>query len=151
MKLSMCLQHPEKLLSFLTWAVSTALKSDSQQMTKIRESSPHLAYSSEESLLEESLASKLLRWLTASVILGKLTRKSKVSKISQAKTLQSLMDNVEKGCEGTSESRSDCEEILATAIYYLQQSLGVYCRVIPSVVLALSLLLFWNGARYAGT
>lgn len=138
-------QNQGTLSSFLTWAVSTALKSDSGQMCELGESHLHLRGMSEDAPFEESLTSKLLRWLVASVILGKLSRKiddpgSKLSKRSY-KTLQSLLEDFEKGCEGINTSRFDCEEILASAIFYLQQLLGVNCRVIPSVISALSILL----------
>ena len=108
---------------------------------------------SEDALVEESLTSKLLRWLVASVILGKLSAKlddsTPISKGSHT-TLLSLLEKVEKGCEGINKSRFVCEKILAAAIVHLQQNLGKHCRVLPSVVSALSLLVISDVSKCAG-
>ncbi|KAJ0045378.1 hypothetical protein Pint_04163 [Pistacia integerrima] len=135
-----------ELSSFLMWAISSAVKSSSGQMHQLGKFRQHFASMPEEAPYEESLISKLLRWLIASVILGKLSWKhddfnSKISKKSH-KTLHSLLESVEKGCEGVNKSRLECEEILAAAIFYLQQLLGVHCTVLSSVMSALSLLLY---------
>ncbi|KAK9212651.1 hypothetical protein WN943_002033 [Citrus x changshan-huyou] len=134
-----------KLSSFLTWAISTALKSDSGQMYKLRESHLHLRNMLEDAPFEESLTSKLLRWPFASVILGKLFGKldipgSKLSK-SSYETLNSLFQDFGNKCVENNKSRFDCKEILAAAIFYLQQLLGLCCGGLPSVISALSLLL----------
>lgn len=138
-------QNQGKLSNFLIWAISTALKSDSKQTYELGQSYHHLENMSKDAPVEESLISKLLRWLTASVILGKLSWKfddpsSKLSKRSN-ETLQSLLEDFERGREGLKKVKFDCEEILAASIFYLQQLLGVRCRVLSSVVSALSLLL----------
>ncbi|KAK2639656.1 hypothetical protein Ddye_027451 [Dipteronia dyeriana] len=132
--------NKEKLSCFLTWAVSTALKSDFGQLNQLREPHIHFTMISEDALVEESLTSKLLRWLVASVILGKLSEKLDDSKRPHT-TLLSLLENVEKGCRGINKSRFDCGNILAAAVVHLQQNLGMHCRVLPSVVSALFLLI----------
>lgn len=95
--------------------------------------------------LEENLLSKLLRWLTASVILGRLSWKlsnlnSTCSLRLEPNTLQSLMDCDEKGLGNQKDI--GCEEILAASIVYLQQLLSTKWKLLPSVVSALCLLLF---------
>ncbi|KAH9651652.1 hypothetical protein KPL70_026836 [Citrus sinensis] len=144
-----------KLSSFLTWAISTALKSDSGQMYKLRESHLHLRNMLEDAPFEESLTSKLLRWPFASVILGKLFGKldipgSKLSK-SSYETLNSLFQDFGNKCVENNKSRFDCKEILAAAIFYLQQLLGLCCGGLPSVISALSLLLLSDVSEYAGS
>lgn len=128
------------------WAISTAVKSDSGKMHWLGKVHQHFASMSEEAPVEEYLTSKFLRWLVASVILGKLSLKnddfnSKFLKRSH-KTLLSLLETIEKGCEGVNKNRLESEEILAAAIFYLQQLLGVHCPVLSSVISALSLLLY---------
>ncbi|KAH9803607.1 hypothetical protein KPL71_001842 [Citrus sinensis] len=144
-----------KLSSFLTWAISTALKSDSGQMYKLRESHLHLRNMLEDAPFEESLTSKLLRWPFASVILGKLFGKldipgSKLSK-SSYETLNSLFQDFGNKCVENNKSRFDCKEILAAAIFYLQQLLGLCCGGLPSVISALSLLLLSDVSESAGS
>ncbi|KAF5728208.1 hypothetical protein HS088_TW21G00353 [Tripterygium wilfordii] len=135
----------EKLSSFVMWTISAALKSDSEQRFKPK------GYHNRDTIIlwkafEESLTSKLLRWLIASVILGKLFRKRDVldpefPNISKLKTLKNLLEHFGK-VHGENGSRFDCEEILAAAIFYLQQLVGRQCAVLPSVVSTLGLLLF---------
>lgn len=147
-------QNQVKLSSFLTWAISTALKSDSGQMYELRESHLHLRNMLEDAPFEESLTSKLLRWPFASVILGKLFGKldipgSKLSK-SSYETLNSLFQDFGNKCVENNKSRFDCKEILAAAIFYLQQLLGLCWGGLPSVISALSLLLLSDVSEYAG-
>ncbi|KAL5804145.1 hypothetical protein ACOSQ3_030945 [Xanthoceras sorbifolium] len=144
--------NQEKLSSFLTWAVSTALKSDFGQLNQLRESDIHLTMISEDALVEELLTLKLLRWLVASVILGKLSAKLNDSNLISRRshrTLLSFLENVEKGCEGIKKSIFDCEKILAATIFHLQQNLGMHCRVLPSVISALSLLVICDVSECA--
>lgn len=145
--------NQEKLSSFLLWAVSTAMKSDSSQIINVKDSHANLTINSEETPSEESLISKLLRWLVASVILGKLSRKldvnAELSEKSSFKTLQSLLENVEKGCGESNSSGFDCEEVLALSIFYLQQLLGMNFTVLPSVVSSLSLLLLCKKSKFS--
>ncbi|KAJ7014998.1 hypothetical protein NC653_004328 [Populus alba x Populus x berolinensis] len=144
-------RNQERLSSFLLWAVSTAMKSDSSQIINVKYSRANLTINSEETPSEESLISKLLRWLVASVILGKLSRKldvhAELSEKSSFKTLQSLLENVEKGCGESNSLGFDCEEVLALSIFYLQQLLGMNFTVLPSVVSSLSLLLLCKKSK----
>lgn len=108
----------------------------------------------EDAPFEESLTSKLLRWLVASVILGKLFGKLDIpgSKLSKSlyETLNSLFQDFGNKCVENNKSRFDCKEILAAAIFYLQQLLGLCCGGLPSVISALSLLLLSDVSEYAG-
>ncbi|KAH8518377.1 hypothetical protein H0E87_000282 [Populus deltoides] len=145
--------NQEKLSSFLLWAVSTAMKSDSSQIINVKDTRANLTINSEETPSEESLVSKLLRWLVASVILGKLSRKldvnAELSEKSSFKTLQNLLENVEKGCGESNRLGFDCEEVLALSIFYLQQLLGMNFTVLPSVVSSLSLLLLCKKSKFS--
>lgn len=137
------------------WAVSAALEADSAKMLQPKESHLCLTSIPGEELYENSLISKLLRWLTASVILGKLDWKSndldpEVSKRLNFKTLQTLMELVESTSGRKSKSRYGCEEILASAILFLQQLAGTNYQMLPSVAAALSLLLY-DGSVFTGT
>ncbi|KAA8534396.1 hypothetical protein F0562_031913 [Nyssa sinensis] len=140
---------PEKLFKFVMSAISTALRLDC--------TCDRFTIFSEEEQSEDSLMSKLLRWLTASVILGRLSWKPKdldsnhISERSNLKTLQSFFEHVEKRCMENNKSGFGCEEILATAIFYLHQRLGRNCSVVPSAVSALCLLLFSDDSHLAGS
>ncbi|WRX28431.1 hypothetical protein QQP08_020918, partial [Theobroma cacao] len=103
----------EKLSSFLIWATSTALKSKSRKMFQCKESG--------EAFLE------INDWIT------------KFSDRSNSKTLQSLLECVPKGDKEGNKSSFDCKEMLAAQFFYLQQSLGINCSALPSVVSALCL------------
>ncbi|XP_071738783.1 uncharacterized protein [Rutidosis leptorrhynchoides] len=103
----------EKLQKFVLWTVSVALRSAEQT--------------------DDSLLSKLLRWLTASVILAKVGD-SESNSVSE--TLQSFL-----GAEWSIHMASGSEEVLGATIYYLQQILGKKCQVLTSVVTSLCLLL----------
>lgn len=140
-------QNRDRLSSFVMWAISTALKSDSAQMLQFKESHPRFTVSLEEEIYEDSLISKLLRWLSAAVILGKLSWKSndlgpEFSNRLKLGTLQSLLDLVGNACDESIQNRFGCEDLLASSIFYLQQLLGINCRVLPSVVSALCLLFY---------
>nr|QFX66112.1 2-oxoglutarate-dependent dioxygenase AOP3-like protein [Camellia sinensis] len=136
----------EKLLKFIRWATSTALLSNSK-LLQPRETYCHSTIFLEEQQSEDSLISTLLRWLTASVIVGRLSWRSNdldsnlVLERSGLGTLQSLLEHSKKGC-GENQTGFGCEEMLAASIFYLQQLLGMDCRLLPSVVSALCLLLF---------
>nr|XP_043632579.1 uncharacterized protein LOC122603821 isoform X2 [Erigeron canadensis] len=115
----------EKLEKFVLWAVSIALRSEGS-----------------DAETNDSLLSKLLRWLTASVILampswqlGKMDLKHNLEN-SFSETLQLFL-----GAEWSSRVVSGSEELLATTIYYLQQVVGKKCKVFTSVVSSLCLLL----------
>lgn len=146
------LQKKEKLSGFLMWALSTALKSDSLRIFR-HKVSPVII--SEETPSDESLISKLLRWLVAAVILGKLSWKlndvnSTYSERSSLKSLQSFLEYVEVTSGGRNNRKFDCEEVLAETIIFLQQLLGSTSRVLSSAVSALCLLLFCSPFKCSG-
>ncbi|CAK7338479.1 unnamed protein product [Dovyalis caffra] len=146
--------NQEKLSSFLLWAISTAMKPDCSQIFNVKDSRVNLTINLEETPSEESLISKLLRWLVASVILGKLSWKlddvnAKLSEKSSFKTLQSLLEYVEKGCGEVNRWGFGCEEVLASSMFYLQQLLGMNFTVLPSVVSSLSLLLLCGTSKFS--
>ncbi|XP_047338122.1 uncharacterized protein LOC124941814 [Impatiens glandulifera] len=133
---------PEKCSKFVMWAVSVALQSNSRK-TQCVHIQPNLL-KEEEVLSEDSLASKLLRWLTASVIHGMLSLKFSGSvsnhhdNKSDLRPLNSLMQLMERRLR---ENLSDfgCEDVFAASILHLQL-LCADPEVLPSVVWALSLL-----------
>ncbi|KAJ0657662.1 putative nucleolar pre-ribosomal-associated protein [Helianthus annuus] len=105
----------EKLKKFVLWMVCVALRSKgSDEQTA------------------ESLISKLLRWLTSSVILAIPSQQSFPD------TLQTFLE-AERSVNRVA---SDSDELLAAAIYYLHQILGEKCGVFTSVASSLCLLLF---------
>lgn len=61
---------------------------------------------------------------------------------SGIKDLQSLLGHDENACRGRSQSRYGCEEFLASTIIYLQQLVGTNYKVLPSVISAVSFLLY---------
>ncbi|KAJ0962898.1 hypothetical protein J5N97_028020 [Dioscorea zingiberensis] len=100
-----------------------------------------------EQMGEESILPKLLRWIIASVILGKISRKS--VKINAQllltrtgiESLQSLIEAVKEEKDSSREEDFCTNEALAVVILYLQQLLGMKFCTISSVVSALCLLL----------
>lgn len=143
-----CIQDQERLRSFIIWAITTALQSESSQ--RLRSNESHIIFKNnlgQESHDDDSLALKFIRWLTASVIIGKLHQKSNDLDSGFAEThnfesLHSLLVHV----ENTSGQRHDInicsEDLLASTIFYLQLVLGINHEVLPSVVSALCLLTF---------
>lgn len=130
---------------FVQWAISTAIQSDSTRMLQPRESYYHNVMSLGKKKPKESLKSKLLRWFTASVIQGLLSKRLKYlnstllhEKPSQLR-LHTLIDQIERE-RGEKPANFGSEEIYAVAIFHLQQLLGRKCIVIPSVVSALCLI-----------
>ncbi|KAJ4982168.1 hypothetical protein NE237_033005 [Protea cynaroides] len=112
----------------------------------LEESEPQITIFLEKEQCEDSLMSKLLRWTTASVILGRISAKSCHAKtissqISDVETLQSLLDHIKKGNGNSREGSYGNDKALAVTILHLQQLLGLNCRVLPSVISALCLLL----------
>ncbi|GMH25511.1 hypothetical protein Nepgr_027354 [Nepenthes gracilis] len=144
-----------ELQLFLTWAISTALKLDSMRVLQQAESYPYCTQFATEDICEDSLMSKLLRWLTASVILCKISHKYNGSDSSfllrkpNMATLLSLVKYFENEC-GETMSVSGSKDMLAAAIVYLQQLLGMKCKLLSSVVTALSLLLLADAPSSAG-
>ncbi|KAK8989349.1 hypothetical protein V6N11_063781 [Hibiscus sabdariffa] len=146
----------EKISSFLMWATSTALKFKSRKVSQWQESGLHVPIVSREASHEESFASKLLRWLTASIIHGKLSWNSniptaKFSDGSNLKNLQSLLEYVTKDNKEGNKCNSDLDEMLAAQVFHLQQSLDINCSVLPSAVSALCLLLLSDDSKFTGS
>ncbi|XP_021758900.1 uncharacterized protein LOC110723822 [Chenopodium quinoa] len=145
----------KELSEFITWAVSTALHTDSRKTLQQTQYFPHkVCIQDAEYIQEESLTSTLLRWLVASVILWRVSCSNSVFNTSflpsgeNGETLQSLITLFEsKG--GEDKLVSGSKEILATAIFHLQQLLGMKCLVLSSVVAALSILLLGDGSYAA--
>ncbi|CAG7887774.1 unnamed protein product [Brassica rapa] len=143
----------DKLRMFLLWGTSTALKSDLRKGSNPSESRQDTKTLTKEPQ-EESMVAKFLRWLCASVILGKLYSKandSDPSVLSKTKpeTLLTLLDYLKtRNLEG-SETKS--EHIIGEAIVHLQQLLSTNYSVLPSVVCALSSMLLRNGLEIAGS
>ncbi|XP_027162829.1 uncharacterized protein LOC113763268 [Coffea eugenioides] len=134
-----------KLLKFVSWAISTAVQSNLMEVPESEAMYSNALRFSEQS--EEDLVSKLLRWLTASVILGRLSWKlsdlnsTSSSEILKLDNLHCIMDYCVKEC-GENQENFGSKEILAVSIFYLQQLAGIKWNFLPSVVAALSLLLF---------
>ncbi|KAL0314986.1 UNVERIFIED_CONTAM: putative protein C14G10.02, partial [Sesamum calycinum] len=135
-----------KLLKFLRWTVTTALQSNPTKVSEAEDSDYHLIAVSEKKTPEDSLVSKLLRWLTASVILRKIS--CKLSKLNNNSflerqsldSLQSLLEYCEPGFG--EDAGCGCEDVLAASLFYLLQMLGFRHALLPSAVSALCLLLF---------
>lgn len=126
----------------MEWAICTARKSDSKR--KLDKKAMFIG----EAVYEESLTSKLLRWLTASVIHGKIYGKpSSVDNKpwawngSKTKTLKSLLEKIQETYGGSVESTAGSRKVLAAAIFYLKQVLDINPAVHLPVVSALCVLL----------
>lgn len=144
-------QNRERLSSFVIWAISSALQADAAEKLQTRESYCRTVIQEKEQY-EHCLTFKLLRWLTASVILGDLARKPNYlepNMRSGVKNLLSLLGHRENACRGISQSRFGCEEFLASTIIYLQQLVGIDYKVLPSVLSAVTFLL-WDSSIFAG-
>ncbi|XBI52945.1 hypothetical protein VPH35_035250 [Triticum aestivum] len=101
--------------------------------------------SCEEPLNNECLLSKILRWLVASVILGRISRISPekrgglATSTNSPGTLQSFLNHSSETFEMADSHVAD--EALAAIILYLQGHVKKKIDTLPSVVTALSLLL----------
>ncbi|KAL3830073.1 hypothetical protein ACJIZ3_018875 [Penstemon smallii] len=138
----------EKLLKFLRWAVTTAIQSESTEELQPEDSDYNLLAVSGKNSPEDSLVSKLLRWLTASVIRGKLSckiSKLKPGSFSERPSLHTLQSLLEFHEEGFGEYAG--YDILAVPIIYLLQLLGFSHGFLPSVVSALCLLLLSSSSE----
>ncbi|CAN0924954.1 Nucleolar pre-ribosomal-associated protein 1 [Linum grandiflorum] len=118
------LMEEATISQFLMWAISVALASDSKRSAEAE---------------EECFLLKLLRWIVASVILGKLARTQFSGRPTS--NLQCLLEYAR-----TEEARDECklknsQEMLAAAILHIQQLLGMECSMLPSSISALCLLL----------
>ncbi|XP_008458089.1 uncharacterized protein LOC103497624 isoform X3 [Cucumis melo] len=144
-QISLLRMDPMRCSGFLSWAVSTALEFDSRMVAN--ESHLGLISESDEEHSDESLTSKLLRWLSASAILGKVSLKFgcmnlRTSERLSAETLYSLLEHVKNTRDHNSLQEFGCEGLLAANIFYLQQHLQSSFMVLPVVISALCLLLF---------
>ncbi|KAL9254329.1 Nucleolar pre-ribosomal-associated protein 1-like protein [Drosera capensis] len=141
----------KELSSFLSWAVSTAVRSNSAEMHQQKECSPYSSTHANGDECGESCVSKLIRWLSASAILGSISCKrsngdfSFLSGVQNLDGLLSFLKCFEKECKGTKKP-SGSTKTLAAVIFHLQQLLGVKCKVLRSAVAALSLLLLTPGS-----
>ncbi|XP_055805226.1 uncharacterized protein LOC129874030 isoform X2 [Solanum dulcamara] len=135
----------EKVSKFVSWATLTALQSNIEKVHGPENFDCNMRLQSEEES-DDSLISKLVRWLSASVIVGKYFLKFSNLDIchsfdrSKLNNLLSLMEWSEQRCNGTSRTFA-CEETLASSIFFLQQLQRTNYTVLPSVVSALCLLL----------
>ncbi|CAA6659829.1 unnamed protein product [Spirodela intermedia] len=130
-----------KLLNVVMWAVSAL------QSYPIQKSDPNVARSSEEAQMEEPVLSKLLRWITGSIILGNISGKNNGEHIPSLplEEVSGESPQVLLGKVTWLEIEShDCHSsnTLAAIILHLQYLLGTECVASSSVVSALSLLLF---------
>ncbi|KFK29207.1 hypothetical protein AALP_AA7G103100 [Arabis alpina] len=143
----------DNLKRFLLWGTSIALKSDLRKGSKPSESHEDTKILTEEPQ-EETMVAKFLRWLLASVILGKLYSKDNdmdptVLSKTKPETLLTLLEYFKtRNLEG---NKTKSEHIIGEVIVYLQQLLCTNYRVLPSVVSALSLMLLHNGLGIAGS
>ncbi|KAL1203022.1 hypothetical protein V5N11_015271 [Cardamine amara subsp. amara] len=138
----------DKLRRFLLWGTSTALKSDLNKGSKASESHQDTKTLTEVPQ-EETMVAKFLRWLLASVILGKLYSKANDSDptvLSKTKpeTLLTLLEYFKK--RNLEDRITNSEHTIGEVIVHLQHLLCTNYRVLlPSVVFALSLMFPCNG------
>lgn len=132
-------------MKFLRWAVTTALQSKSEELVNPEDSDHHSLAVSGRRQPKETLESKLLRWLTASVILGKITlnsRKLNDGSLLERSSLHALKSWLEFPEKGFGENvKYGCQEVLAASIIYLLKQLNFSHQLLPSAVSALCLLL----------
>ncbi|XP_020269128.1 uncharacterized protein LOC109844484 [Asparagus officinalis] len=150
------LMDKARLSKLLMLAVPPALQPSSKQKSMANVPNSYLLISCKEHQGEESLGSKLLRWVSASVILGCFTNKcSKMNKFfsisrSEVETLRPIVEEISKKECGGGEEYSSSDEALAVILLYLQQILGRSCSFLPSVILALCLLLLGHSTSTSG-
>ncbi|KAH0771918.1 hypothetical protein KY290_015899 [Solanum tuberosum] len=135
----------EKVSKFVRWATLTALQSNIEEVHGPENFDCIMRLQSDEES-DDSLISKLVRWLAASVIVGKHSLKFSNLDIchsfdrSKLNNLLSLMEWDDQRCSSTSRTFA-CEETLASSVFFLQQLQRTNYTVLPSVVSALCLLL----------
>ncbi|VVA98828.1 unnamed protein product [Arabis nemorensis] len=121
----------DKLRRFLLWGTSTALRIDCKKGSKPSESPQ-----------EETMVAKFLRWLSASVILGKLY--SEANDMNPTVLSETLLEYLKKRNLGGSMRKS--EHVIGEAIVHLQKLVCAnYGVLLPSVVFALALMLIHYG------
>ncbi|XP_019265752.1 PREDICTED: uncharacterized protein LOC109243298 isoform X1 [Nicotiana attenuata] len=135
----------EKVFKFVRWATLIALQPKIENIHGPENFACIVRLQAEEET-DDSLISKLVRWLAASVIVGKLSLRFSNSDLchsfdrSKLNNLLSLMEWNEQRCEETNRAFA-CEGTLASSIFFLQQLQCTNYIVLPSVVSALCLLL----------
>ncbi|KAL5730801.1 diphosphoinositol-polyphosphate diphosphatase [Ranunculus cassubicifolius] len=129
-----------KLLKTITCGISTASKPYCHKIFDISQE------------MEESIMTKLLRWVTASIILGTISDRSRETKpLSSLQTLGLFLENTKSVNDRETLDVECCDnDALAGIVLYLQQLLGMNCKVLPSVVCALCLLLLPHGSSNTG-
>ncbi|GAA0141611.1 hypothetical protein LIER_02723 [Lithospermum erythrorhizon] len=142
---------PEKLLKLVSWAISISLK------TKSKKVAPAEFYCqvpvSSEGDSDDSLAIKLLRWLTASAILTKLSRRSHNLNLnslldkSKSNNLQSFLEWHHSGGPAENLIEYGNQELLAASLICLQQLLDVNSQLLSSIIFALCLLLIKDSSN----
>ncbi|KAL4343375.1 hypothetical protein S245_036316 [Arachis hypogaea] len=145
--ISIFLMKQERLESFLIWAITTALQSDSSR--RMRANKSHIFHTNNyrEESHERSLLSKLLRWLTASVIIAKLYQKpndmdSAFVETHDLNSLHSLLVQAGNANGQRHDIGIGCGKLLASVIFCLQLLHDIDPEVLPSTVSALCLLTF---------
>ncbi|KAG9454065.1 hypothetical protein H6P81_006969 [Aristolochia fimbriata] len=137
------LKDAVELSKLTNWSVSTAIHSEYAQKTL----GAYMGIDYGEQQSQDSLISKILRWLTASVIVGKVSKNlskrlaSPYPGNSKVETLHSLLENVKSGEAESRQEDFSVNRALAVVILYLQQLLGTNYDLLVSVVSALCLLL----------
>lgn len=137
-------QDKDKVSKFVSWATLTALQSNIEKVHGLETFDCIMRLQSEEES-DDSLISKLVRWLTASVIVGKHSLKFSNLDIchsfdrSKFNNLFSMMEWNEQKLNSSSRTFA-CDETLALSIFFLQQLQRTNYTVLPSVVSALCLL-----------
>ncbi|CAL9750206.1 unnamed protein product [Musa acuminata subsp. burmannicoides] len=163
MTILMCTPVPVKskldkarLVKLVRWAISASLQSESQKNYLFKQSNPHLLLVRKEQQDNESLTSKLMRWVTASVILGSISNKTLNIKTefslksSSFETLHSLLEFIVKEKGSFREENFSADEAIAAMLLYLQQIMRSSINL-PSVIFALCLLLLSDGSSTTGT
>ncbi|XP_051120016.1 uncharacterized protein LOC127243852 [Andrographis paniculata] len=129
----------EKLSGFIKWAATAAIQSTS---SNLRPEDCDNRSTAGKKVIEEPLTSKLLRWLTAAVILGKISCNLDMiidSDILEKPNLDNLLSLFRHDDMASGETSS--EDTLAAAILYLLQKVKFDHALLRSAVSALCLLL----------
>lgn len=141
-------------MKLLTWAAPAVLWSNVNKKFLTKDLNSALMILSVKEHIKESLASKLLRWVSASVILGTvLSSHSEVyasSRMYGNENMLSYLKGISMNACAATKNSSVVNESLAVLILHLQDFLSRKC-VLPSVVSALSVLLLSAASSGTGT
>lgn len=147
----MVLQDKAKLAKIVLQAIPSALQSSCEKVHVLKEPDSGMLKSSGGRAKEESLLEKLLRWINASIILGFISTRSSGINVSFQRSvvenLQSLLQSIRirnNEYDRSKEEDHSSNFTLAAMILHLQLLLRANTTILPSVVLALCLLLFPN-------